>query len=289
MSLDILVRNYIESMKSGTELDEAIGLGKLLRHNNKLRSLVLKRHKSKKEIEELRKYTLENQLKNEDIIETARKYDCSEESGKYIGFLMPEERLIGLKTDFDKGINEGQILNLKVKGLNKYSKGFKGLLALTLGIIYTSLEGPKLIREDDLETIDNIKYFSLCTSNLGLIYGSGTMLWSKLFNNDENQSKELITKGPFAIHRNPFYFGMSIIMSSMFARTVGIEFFRFDNPNYLGIGIMTAGLAYSAKNLIDYMKIDENILEKQFGKKYIEYKSKTPRFFPNLFNLFRRK
>ncbi len=76
--------------------------------------------------------------------------------------------------------------------------------------------------------------------------------------------KKLITTGPFEFSRNPIYAGIILIMlgyglavQSYFTILVLIPMFYFRH----------------------FAIEEENILEKKFGKVYLEYKKKVPRFF----------
>lgn len=74
---------------------------------------------------------------------------------------------------------------------------------------------------------------------------------------------KLVTTGPFAITRNPIYLGFLLLY---FGFAFAIDSWLF----FLRIPL----LLYFIKSA----KAEEKILEKKFGKRYLEYKSRTPKF-----------
>lgn len=85
--------------------------------------------------------------------------------------------------------------------------------------------------------------------------------------NSEKPPSTLITNGPFRYSRNPIYIGNQL----MFAGTL------------LCIGQGLKSLMFSAAAFSFYSLItryEEEQLAEAFGKKYIVYKNRTPRWFP---------
>ena len=119
-------------------------------------------------------------------------------------------------------------------------------------------------------------------------YGMYAMLSTKLFANDGNISKKLITSGPFKMHRNPFYFSLLATVGPMVAHNI-VGAIQSGTPGaYLCAALMAGGSAVMVKGLNDYTRADEEILEKIFGKEYTDYKERTPKFIPNPLLLFRK-
>ncbi|HUQ85848.1 MAG TPA: isoprenylcysteine carboxylmethyltransferase family protein [Candidatus Limnocylindrales bacterium] len=116
--------------------------------------------------------------------------------------------------------------------------------------------------------------YDFVISSLGIIMyvlGMGFAVWARITMNkvwgvpgefSQNQT-HFVTTGPFQISRNPIYLGFIFI--------------------YFGFAIaINSWLIFLRIPLLIYFykaaKIEEKILEKKFGKKYLTYKSKTPRF-----------
>lgn len=76
--------------------------------------------------------------------------------------------------------------------------------------------------------------------------------------------KKLVTYGPFSRTRNPIYFGLILAF-------IGFE---------LSIGSVLIVLVVPLFLLIfRSVLVEERLLEKHFGGKYLEYRKKVPRFF----------
>lgn len=106
-----------------------------------------------------------------------------------------------------------------------------------------------------------------------IMYATGAILalWARLTMNNvwgipgQHAAKQnaLITSGPFQFSRNPIYLGFLLI------------YFGF------AIAIVSYFVLLRIPLLIYFYKsarTEEKILEKNFGKKYLSYKSKTPLF-----------
>ncbi len=225
---------------------------------------------------------------SEKIINRARKINPSYKFGLAIGYLFPEENFKTENSKFDSGLKKGQVYRLKNNTYAVRKKAMSGLLLAGLGSYFYNNSSPYIFSEENLEINRNI-YNVLDKLTVGsFLYGLYPMLRHKLFCNDMNPSKKLVTSGQFSLHRNPFYFGLMGAFALVSSKILTTNFLS-DNPNWLAAGVMGAGLGLFAKGAYDYTIQDEKILEKQFGEEYREYKDKTPRFFPNLLNLFRRK
>jgi protein-S-isoprenylcysteine O-methyltransferase Ste14 len=89
-----------------------------------------------------------------------------------------------------------------------------------------------------------------------------------------SQGAALVTDGPYAVLRNPMYFGTLLI---------GLGFIlMFAKPWFL--------VAFAAAYLgiyIPQVKAEEERLRKHFGDAYAQYASKTPRIFPDILRLWK--
>lgn len=91
--------------------------------------------------------------------------------------------------------------------------------------------------------------------------------WGIPAQHDVEKQKELVTHGPFSFSRNPIYVGLIIFFLG----------FELSLRSYLVF--LTPILMYLVYKAV---LIEEKLLGKHFGKKYMEYKKKTPRFLPFL-------
>ena len=77
----------------------------------------------------------------------------------------------------------------------------------------------------------------------------------------------LVTYGPFAWTRNPLYVANAIIWVG-FSIIAGVHWFVLVN-------LTMFAFVYSA-----IVRYEESVLESTFGKHYLDYKARTPRWFP---------
>lgn len=108
-----------------------------------------------------------------------------------------------------------------------------------------------------------------------VMYGLGLLLslWAKITmgtfwgppaQHDIKRQNDLVTKAPFAFTRNPIYVGV-LLFTLGFSLAVRSSLFFLVIPLFL----------YLRSAAIK----EEKLLEKHFGKKFLTYKSKVPRFF----------
>ncbi len=88
-------------------------------------------------------------------------------------------------------------------------------------------------------------------------------VWTPAEDKAVKHKKELITWGPFSYSRNPIYLGLLLIYSGFFISL----------KSYLIVIVLFISWFFYKKVLEE-----ERILEKDFGHKFIEYKSKIRRF-----------
>jgi protein-S-isoprenylcysteine O-methyltransferase Ste14 len=85
-----------------------------------------------------------------------------------------------------------------------------------------------------------------------------------------NPPQRLITTGPYAYSRNPMHTGLFLIMFAS-----GIYF-----GSLLSVLVFTP--IYILMDTLIFKYIEEPELEKRLGEKYVEYKKRTPMFFPRV-------
>ena len=230
---------------------------------------------------------IDNEKDEKKVIDTvryARRISHSNESGMLTGFLLPEDNIQIRDNLFDSGLNQGQILGMKARTAKVQGILTRGYFVTGLGLALQSV----LNSHPDSQSISGkASDYILTGAALAGVYGIYPMVRHNLFGNDINPSKELITDGVYSMHRNPFYAGMFAALSLADISFL-LQNLSNQNPNWIPLALITGGIATIMHAQYKYTLKDEKILEKQFGEAYRDYKSRTPRYFPNPFNLFRR-
>lgn len=147
---------------------------------------------------------------------------------------------------------------------------FKGILLLVIEycLIYFNFSSSDTINLNNPLNIIVIIIGSILYI-LGLIlaiWAKITMgkIWGRPAEHDIKRQNKLIVTGPFKFSRNPIYLGLilTFLGYSLALRSIMVILILF----------IIGFFYYSAVK-------EEKILEKHFGKKYLEYKSSVPRFF----------
>lgn len=87
--------------------------------------------------------------------------------------------------------------------------------------------------------------------------------WGEPGQHDIKRQHDLVTSGPFAISRNPIYVGLLLIFFG----------FELTVSSWFVVGIIPVGyLIYTV------VKKEELLLDNHFGKTYVTYKKRVPRF-----------
>ncbi len=76
----------------------------------------------------------------------------------------------------------------------------------------------------------------------------------------------LLTSGPYAVSRNPMYFGHLLFLAGLALAT--------------GSPVAVGGFAWQSWRLSERVHIDEERLERLFGDEYREYLRRVPRWMP---------
>jgi protein-S-isoprenylcysteine O-methyltransferase Ste14 len=96
-----------------------------------------------------------------------------------------------------------------------------------------------------------------------------TISYTELKPKTAEETETLITSGPFSVVRHPSYWAHTSIITGTFLIT----------------GIITVGVVALIDLAITYFvttELEDRELTERFGKKYVEYKKKVPKFFPKL-------
>lgn len=128
------------------------------------------------------------------------------------------------------------------------------------------------------------RFFKWPDSNLDIIFisfgfflfyfGLLTCIWAKVVMKkswgipsqlDVQRQKKLIVQGPFKISRNPIYLGIII---ALLGYSIALRSMLL--PIIVGLAIWYFNRAINK---------EEKLLENNFGKSYIQYKKRVPRFF----------
>lgn len=112
---------------------------------------------------------------------------------------------------------------------------------------------------------------SVCLICLGLLLMSWSVLHFLKVRGTPvpfNPPTKLVTSGPYAYVRNPMLSGIFILLFGIGAAFHSIALVFIFTPLFILI------------NVIELKTIEEPELEMRLGQKYIDYKKKTPMFFP---------
>jgi protein-S-isoprenylcysteine O-methyltransferase Ste14 len=93
--------------------------------------------------------------------------------------------------------------------------------------------------------------------------------WSPIIEKKFSKSRSLILEGPYRYIRHPIYVGSMILLLGFFLLSA--------NWLFATIPLIILIIFYSIK-----IPLEEKELERNFGKKYIEYKKRTGGFFPKI-------
>jgi protein-S-isoprenylcysteine O-methyltransferase Ste14 len=220
-------------------------------------------------------------------VDAALSVSDTHDAGMCMGFLNPDYDCPVGSEAFREGLRLGQVHYLKLlpPRENRFRK--YGIIALAVGIAMMShgignrylTPAQRVIVESALPVLGVV--------GASWVYGVAAMLATRLFGNDLSPSPRLITSGPFAYHRNPYYasmgFGMALSVGSMIA----LNLFSIA-PSFVGAALTAAGLATLFAVQHVKVKRDERVLERQFGDEYRAYKEDTPRYFPSFRKIFAR-
>lgn len=83
-----------------------------------------------------------------------------------------------------------------------------------------------------------------------------------------NPPPELVTSGPYAYIRNPMLSGLFILLFGLGLAFRSVSLFFIFTPLFILV------------NTMEIKSIEEPELEMRLGPKYLEYKERTPMFFP---------
>jgi protein-S-isoprenylcysteine O-methyltransferase Ste14 len=92
-----------------------------------------------------------------------------------------------------------------------------------------------------------------------------------------NPPPKLVDTGPYAITRNPMLTGVFFILLGAGALLGSISLVCIFTPVFIAL------------MALELKMIEEPELEKRLGKEYVEYKERTPMFFPGLKGMSRKR
>lgn len=227
-------------------------------------------------------------------IEIAVQQGDNYETGLPIGWLSPEfvledERISSLNPqpseELIQGVKDGQIYRMKTdcNGVLDKKKGLMGVVAsAALLFQHNLLDNPLALTKPP----HNYSGPLIVASLLGFMYATRSLKKSGLFANDQFISRELVTDGAFRYCRNPFYTSLAVSATLLTAGVLtGLSFSPF---NVLAGAAFVASILRMRRGYRQYVIQDELILERTFGQPYLDYKERTPRYFPAFWKLFQR-
>ena len=92
-----------------------------------------------------------------------------------------------------------------------------------------------------------------------------------------NPPPQLVTTGPYAYARNPMLTGVFALLFGLGALLGSISLLVVFTPLFILI------------NVWELKVVEEPELEKRLGEDYLEYRKRTPMFFPDFGKLFKRR
>jgi len=179
-----------------------------------------------------------------------------------------------------KGFHEG-IINLLYKGVTSRKRirmiltplFGAAFLCIILLAIFISFYMDRFFRFPGFIS----KPYGIAISMPFLIAGSSLWIWcawrffqAKGTPAPINPPPKLVTDGPYAYSRNPMMTGVFMLLAGigMLCRSVSLTFII--TPIFVFISIL------------EFKYIEEQELEKRFGKEYSEYKERTPIIIPKI-------
>ncbi len=114
---------------------------------------------------------------------------------------------------------------------------------------------------------------------IGLLFlslGFYLRIWARGFKSEHSDnSRKLVTAGPYSLTRNPMYLGICLI-------AVALVFLGFR------AWVLLVFSVFFAACYIRLMRQEEKKLTEVFGESYLEYRKITPLFLPRIGTLFRK-
>lgn len=205
------------------------------------------------------------------------------EGGLCMGFLDPEPTCTVGSQSFRRGFRDGQAYALKCRP--GWETTFRNACLITVGCGgYDLAMQPHLVTPEVAAWIDGTKSPVMIAAVVAMVYGAATMWSTRLLGRDAFLSERLLTRGPFRLHRNPYYASMGFGTTLLSAWISATELLSL-TPS---IGTVAAFLTSLAGFFFTYHRNvlrDERVLEKQFGADYVAYKATTPRYLPAVWTM----
>lgn len=119
-----------------------------------------------------------------------------------------------------------------------------------------------------LASLPNLETHGLMISIIGVAFASWAKItmknnWGRPAQHDKKIQSHLVTSGPFSFSRNPIYVGLFLLF---LGQQIALQSY--------GI-LMSFIFAIAIRQAVEW---EEKLLEKYFGKTYIAYKNRIPRF-----------
>lgn len=220
---------------------------------------------------------------------TAVKTSNTRAAGLCMGFVYPEATCNLGSQMFMEGFRHGQAYYYRCPSDGMLAAKKLGLylfVAAFLAGMYGVFEGqPVQMLAPVVDFIERhgaaFNYGQL--SMLG--YGLLTMFKTGLFAKITVLPKKLITNGTFALHRNPFWASAGAVIMETYVQTSIVDVASGKTAPWVAFaGVLGLGIFLGETHVA--VRRDEKSLERQFGQEYLDYKKKTPRYFPAIWKPF---
>lgn len=200
------------------------------------------------------------------------------DGGLCMGFLDPEPNCTVGSPPFRRGFRDGQAYALKCRP--SWETTFRNACLITLGCGgYDLAMQPHRMTPEIAEWIDGTKSPVMMVAVASMLYGAATMYGSRLFGRDAFLSGRLLTRGPFRLHRNPYYASLGFGTTLLGTWLSAAELLSL-NPSIGAVAVFLSSLAGFLFTYHRNVLRDERVLKKQFGEDYVAYKAATPRYLP---------
>lgn len=151
--------------------------------------------------------------------------------------------------------------DLSDKGMSDYQRMRRHVLAGLIAVIAVFLIFGRSAQSE--MSHEHIEYIG----RMLILIGIGGRLWSTLYIGGR-KSAEVVQTGPYSIMRNPLYFFSTVAVAGVGAQVGSVVF-----------AVSFAILCWAAFTVVTLR--EEAFLAAKLGQRYLDYKARVPRFFPD--------
>lgn len=271
-----LARLYVHNFEITTTPPEATG--RAWRRTNPLVARLLSHQSWSWNVADALYCEVHKQSRMRTALSAAAQESNTYDGGLCMGFLDPEPTCTVGSQPFRRGFRDGQAYALKCRP--GWEITFRNACLITVGGSghYLATK-PHLVTPEIAAWVDGTKTPAMIAVMVAMVYGAATMWSTRLLGRDAFLSERLLTRGPFRLHRNPYYASMGFGTTLLSAWISATELLSL-NPSTGTVAVFLTSLAGFLFTYHRNVLRDERVLEKQFGADYVAYKAATPRYLP---------